>query len=155
MSKTGRGILLEVDTRMDEKRLMRVSELAGIKVKVTRDGYLNTSRGVVKDRDLNLKDVKQARAAAVVNVAKEIRPKLFTQVVRGTSTRAATTSATVKESVGVPSQVSATARDGPGRKNIRTDRSNNKNKSEETRKPQTCGRYGADPEVDLDSIDSI
>ncbi|GFR90629.1 hypothetical protein ElyMa_000823500 [Elysia marginata] len=38
---------------------------------------------------------------------------------------------------------------------IRTDRSNNKHKSEETRKPQTCGRYGADPEVDLESIDSI
>ncbi|GFS09910.1 Gag-like protein [Elysia marginata] len=52
MSKTGRGILLEVDTRMDDERLMRMNELAGVKVKVTRDGYLNTSRGVVKDRDL-------------------------------------------------------------------------------------------------------
>ncbi|GFR68589.1 Gag-like protein [Elysia marginata] len=52
MSKTGRGILLEVETRMDEERMMRVSELAGMKVKVTRDGYLSTSRGVVKDRDL-------------------------------------------------------------------------------------------------------
>ncbi|GFS23078.1 RNA-directed DNA polymerase from mobile element jockey [Elysia marginata] len=59
---------------------------------------------------------KQARAAVVVNVGKEIRPKLFTQVVRGTSTRAVTTSATVKESVGVPSQVSTTARDGPALK---------------------------------------
>ncbi|GFR90009.1 hypothetical protein ElyMa_006139800 [Elysia marginata] len=62
---------------------------------------------------------KQARAAVVVNVAKEIRPKLFTQVVRGTSTRGVTTSATVKESVGVPSQVSTTARVGPGKKNVR------------------------------------
>ncbi|GFR69023.1 nucleic-acid-binding protein from mobile element jockey [Elysia marginata] len=53
----------------------------------------------------------QARAAVIVEVAKEVRPKLyaravrdgpihrFTQVVRGTSTRAVTTSATVKESV--------------------------------------------------------
>ncbi|GFS00090.1 RNA-directed DNA polymerase from mobile element jockey [Elysia marginata] len=52
MSKTGKGILLEVDTRTDEERLMRMNELAGVKVKVTRDGYLNMSRGVVKDRDL-------------------------------------------------------------------------------------------------------
>ncbi|GFR68209.1 RNA-directed DNA polymerase from mobile element jockey [Elysia marginata] len=52
MSKTGRGILLEVDSRMDEERLMRMNKLAGVKVKVARDGYLNTSRGVVKDRDL-------------------------------------------------------------------------------------------------------
>ncbi|GFS23288.1 RNA-directed DNA polymerase from mobile element jockey [Elysia marginata] len=51
MSKAGRRILLEVDTKMDEERLMRVSELAGMRVKVARDGYLNTSRGVVKDRD--------------------------------------------------------------------------------------------------------
>ncbi|GFR61057.1 Gag-like protein [Elysia marginata] len=52
MSKTGRGVLLEVDTRMDEERLMRMNELAGVKVKVTREGYLNTSRGVVKHIDL-------------------------------------------------------------------------------------------------------
>ncbi|GFS24682.1 hypothetical protein ElyMa_001669600 [Elysia marginata] len=36
MSKTGRGVLLEVDSRKDEERLMRMNELAGVKVKVTQ-----------------------------------------------------------------------------------------------------------------------
>ncbi|GFR91647.1 nucleic-acid-binding protein from mobile element jockey [Elysia marginata] len=70
-------------------------------------------QAILRYRASNGGTFKQALAAVVVNVAKEIRPKLFTQVVRGTSTRAVTTSATVKESVGVPSQVSTTARDGP------------------------------------------
>ncbi|GFS06100.1 hypothetical protein ElyMa_001216200 [Elysia marginata] len=55
-------------------------------------------QAILRYRASNGGTFKQARAAVVVNVAKEIRPKLFTQVVRGTSTRAVTTSATVKES---------------------------------------------------------
>ncbi|GFS09682.1 nucleic-acid-binding protein from mobile element jockey [Elysia marginata] len=76
-------------------------------------------QAILRYRASNGGTFKQARVAVVVNVAKEIRPKLFTQMVRGTSTRAVTTSATVKESVGVPSQVSTTAREDPGKKNVR------------------------------------
>ncbi|GFR68211.1 nucleic-acid-binding protein from mobile element jockey [Elysia marginata] len=107
-------------------------------------------QAILRYRANNGGTFKQARAAVVINVAKEIRPQLFTQVVRGTSTRGVTTSATVKESVGVPSQVSTTARDGPGKKNVRMAESES---SKRVRREKD--RYGAESDVDINSIDSI
>ncbi|GFS18364.1 tigger transposable element-derived protein 6 [Elysia marginata] len=61
-----------------------------------------------------------------------------------------TTSATVQESVGVPSQVSTTARDGSGKKNVRMAESES---SKRVRREKD--RYGAESDVDINSIDSI
>ncbi|GFR84261.1 nucleic-acid-binding protein from mobile element jockey [Elysia marginata] len=107
-------------------------------------------QAILRHRANNGGTFKQARAAVVINVAKEIRPRLFTQVVRGTSTRGVTTSATVQESVGVLSQVSTTARDGPGKKNVRMVESES---SKRVRREKD--RYGAESDVDINSIDSI
>ncbi|GFS19254.1 RNA-directed DNA polymerase from mobile element jockey [Elysia marginata] len=90
----------------------------------------------------------QARATVILEVAKEVRPKLYAQAVRGGPIRKVTAPVpTTNKSEILPLALNSATR--------KTDRSNNKHKTEETRKPQTCGRYGADPEVDLESIDSI
>ncbi|GFR75858.1 hypothetical protein ElyMa_002198200 [Elysia marginata] len=46
MSKTNRGVMLEAD----EEKLMGMKELGGLKAKVTKYSYLNTSRGVINQR---------------------------------------------------------------------------------------------------------
>ncbi|GFS06240.1 hypothetical protein ElyMa_002960500, partial [Elysia marginata] len=55
-----------------------------------------------------------------------------------------------QESVGIPSQVSTTARDGPGKKNVRMAESES---SKRVRREKD--RYGAETDVDINSIDSI
>ncbi|GFS06292.1 RNA-directed DNA polymerase from mobile element jockey [Elysia marginata] len=52
ISKTKRGVMLEVARKSDEEKLTKMKELGGLKVKVTRDTYLNTSRGVINHKDL-------------------------------------------------------------------------------------------------------
>ncbi|GFR67856.1 Gag-like protein [Elysia marginata] len=52
ISKTKRGVMLEWARKSDEEKLTKMKELGGIKVKVTRDTYLNTSRGVINHKDL-------------------------------------------------------------------------------------------------------
>ncbi|GFR80824.1 hypothetical protein ElyMa_005907900, partial [Elysia marginata] len=90
----------------------------------------------------------QARAAVIVEVAKEVRPKLYAQAVRGGPIRKVTAPVpTPKKSESLPVARNSTTR--------RAGLFNSKHKTWETRKPQTCGRYGTDPEVDLESIDSI
>ncbi|GFR98133.1 RNA-directed DNA polymerase from mobile element jockey [Elysia marginata] len=44
--------MLEVERKSDEEKLLGMKELGGLKVKVTKDSYLNTSRGVINHRDL-------------------------------------------------------------------------------------------------------
>ncbi|GFS22524.1 nucleic-acid-binding protein from mobile element jockey [Elysia marginata] len=83
----------------------------------------------------------QASAAVVVEVAKEVRPKFYTQAVRGGPARKVTAP------VSTPmAQNSATKKARP---------TNDKPRAGETRKPQTFERYGTNPEVDLESTDSI
>ncbi|GFR96832.1 RNA-directed DNA polymerase from mobile element jockey [Elysia marginata] len=43
---------MEVKRKSDEEKLIGMKELGGLKVKVTKDSYLNTSRGVINHRDL-------------------------------------------------------------------------------------------------------
>ncbi|GFR80159.1 Gag-like protein [Elysia marginata] len=52
ISKTKRGVMLELARKSDEEKLTKMKELGGIKVKVARDAYLNTSRGVINHKDL-------------------------------------------------------------------------------------------------------
>ncbi|GFS23470.1 Gag-like protein [Elysia marginata] len=52
ISKTTRGVMLELTRKSDEEKLTKIKELGGIKVKVARDTNLNTSRGVINHRDL-------------------------------------------------------------------------------------------------------
>ncbi|GFS17710.1 nucleic-acid-binding protein from mobile element jockey [Elysia marginata] len=106
-------------------------------------------QAILRYRAHNGGTFKQARAAVVINVEKEIRPRLFTQVVRGMSTRGVTTYATAQESVGVPSQVSTTVRAGPGKKNVRMDESESSGRVRREK-----DRYGAESDVDVNSIDS-
>ncbi|GFR62335.1 Gag-like protein [Elysia marginata] len=52
ISKTKRGVMLELAKRLDEEKLIKMKELGGIRVEVARDAYLNTSRGVINHKDL-------------------------------------------------------------------------------------------------------
>ncbi|GFR75452.1 RNA-directed DNA polymerase from mobile element jockey [Elysia marginata] len=52
ISKTKRGVMLELTRKSGEEKLTKMKELGGIKVKVARDTYLNTSRGVINHKDL-------------------------------------------------------------------------------------------------------
>ncbi|GFS01701.1 nucleic-acid-binding protein from mobile element jockey [Elysia marginata] len=90
----------------------------------------------------------QARAAVVVEMAKEVRPKLYAQAVRGRPVRRVTAPVTAQNKTeSLPMvQNSVTKKARP---------SNDKPKTIETRKPQTFERYGTNLEVDLESIDSI
>ncbi|GFR73992.1 hypothetical protein ElyMa_002151700 [Elysia marginata] len=90
----------------------------------------------------------QARAAVAVEVAKEVRPRLYAQAMRGGPARRVTAPLTTQnktESLTM-AQNSATKKARP---------INDKPRTGETRKPQTFERYGTNPEVDLESIDSI
>ncbi|GFS16306.1 hypothetical protein ElyMa_006792400, partial [Elysia marginata] len=52
ISKTKRGVMLELAKKSDEEKLTKMKVLGGIQVKVARDAYLNTSRGVINYKDL-------------------------------------------------------------------------------------------------------
>ncbi|GFS19535.1 hypothetical protein ElyMa_005034600 [Elysia marginata] len=90
----------------------------------------------------------QARAAVVVEVAKAVRPKLYAQAVRGGPARRVTAPVTAhNKTESLPmAQNSATKKARPAK---------DKPETGETRKPQTFERYGTNPEVDLESIDSM
>ncbi|GFS14049.1 RNA-directed DNA polymerase from mobile element jockey [Elysia marginata] len=175
--------MLEVARKSDEEKLTKMKELGGLKVKVIRDTYLNTSRGVINHKDLrgggeecdrsykcinckgdhrasskncpkyleeqailrywahNSGTFEQARAAVVVEVAKEVRPKLYAHAVRGGSARRETVPVTAQNKTeSVPmAQNSAAKKARP---------TNDRQRTGETRKPQTFERYGTNPEVD-------
>ncbi|GFR95648.1 RNA-directed DNA polymerase from mobile element jockey [Elysia marginata] len=52
ISKTKRGVMLELTRKSDEEKLTKMKDLGGRKVKVARDTYLNTLRGVINHTDL-------------------------------------------------------------------------------------------------------
>ncbi|GFR77522.1 nucleic-acid-binding protein from mobile element jockey [Elysia marginata] len=84
----------------------------------------------------------QARAVVVVEVAKEVRPKLYAQAVRGGPARRVTAPVTTQNKTeSLPmAHSSATKKARP---------TNDKPRTGETRKPQTFERYGTNQEVDF------
>ncbi|GFR80156.1 nucleic-acid-binding protein from mobile element jockey [Elysia marginata] len=105
-------------------------------------------QAILRYRAHNCGTFGQARVAAVVEVAKEVRPKLYAQAVRGGPVRRVTAPVTAQNKTeSLPmAQNSATKKARP---------TNDKPRTGETRKTQTFERYGTNPEVDLESIDSI
>ncbi|GFR78632.1 Gag-like protein [Elysia marginata] len=172
ISKTKRGVMLELAKKSDEEKLTKMKELGG--VKVSRDAYLNTSRGVINHKDLRgseeeefvecIRGIISARRIEIKRgggeedqdeyICLDLRlPQvkagyLPVKAVRGGPARRVTAPViTQNKTENLPiAQNSATNKARP---------TNDKPKTKETRKPQTFARYGTNPEVDLESIDSI
>ncbi|GFS27441.1 nucleic-acid-binding protein from mobile element jockey [Elysia marginata] len=105
-------------------------------------------QGILRYRAHNGGTFGQARAAVVVEVAKEVRPKLYAQAVRGGPARKVTAPVSTQNKIeSLPVARNSTTR--------RASLTNNKPRTEETRNPQTYDRYGTDPGVNLESIHSI
>ncbi|GFR76883.1 Gag-like protein [Elysia marginata] len=52
ISKCKKGLLVEVESENEVKMVMQVKEMCGKNVRVSKDEYLNRSKGVTSDRDL-------------------------------------------------------------------------------------------------------
>ncbi|GFS19247.1 Gag-like protein [Elysia marginata] len=52
ISKCKKGLLVEVESENEVKMEMQVKEMCGMNVRVSKDEYLNRSKGVISDRDL-------------------------------------------------------------------------------------------------------
>ncbi|GFS21134.1 nucleic-acid-binding protein from mobile element jockey [Elysia marginata] len=92
-------------------------------------------QAILRYRSHNGGTFEQVRAAVIVEVAKEVRPKLYAQAVRGGPARRVTAPVTTQNKTeSLPmAQNSATKKARP---------TNDKPRTGETRKPQTFERYG-------------
>ncbi|GFR82182.1 RNA-directed DNA polymerase from mobile element jockey, partial [Elysia marginata] len=82
ITKTMRGLLVEVRDEETEKKLMNLKTMAGIPVRAGPDRFLNTSKGIVTHKDLlRCKEDEFVRRCPGVTYAKHIKKRRGEEII--------------------------------------------------------------------------